>query len=73
VRSRTARRVLIGAALASRHPVRLADDVSYSIGVWRGMLAERTLAPLVPVISSWPGRRPPEQPSDSRSGAQSAR
>jgi mycofactocin glycosyltransferase len=73
VRSRTARRVLIGAALASRHPVRLADDVSYSIGVWRGMLAERTLAPLVPVINSWPGRRPPEQPSDSPSGAQSAR
>ena len=65
VRSRPARRVLIAAALASRHPVRLADDVAYSIGVWRGMVAERTLAPLVPEISSWPGRRPAEQPSDS--------
>jgi hypothetical protein len=65
VRSRTARRVLLGAALASRHPVRLADDVAYSIGVWRGMAAERTLAPLVPAISSWPGRRPATTPTDS--------
>jgi mycofactocin system glycosyltransferase len=65
VRSRTARRVLVGAALASRHPVRLADDVAYSIGVWRGMLAERTVAPLVPEISSWPGRRPAERLPDS--------
>ena len=63
--SRTARRVLLASALASRHPVRLADDVAYSIGVWRGMVAERTVAPLVPEISSWPGRRPAEAPSDS--------
>ena len=49
------------AAFAARHPVRLADDVAYSIGVWRGIVAERTLAPLVPEISSWPGRRPAEQ------------
>ena len=65
MRSRSARRVLLAAALASRHPVRLADDLAYSIGVWRGMIAERTLAPLVPEISSWPGRRPAEAPSDS--------
>jgi len=65
VRSRAARRVLVGATLASRHPVRLADDVAYSIGVWRGMIAERTLAPLVPDISSWPGRRPEERLPDS--------
>ncbi len=64
VRWRTARRVLLAAALASRHPVRLADDVAYSIGVWRGMIAERTMAPLVPEISSWPGRRPAAGPSD---------
>jgi mycofactocin system glycosyltransferase len=65
LRSRTARRVLLVSAFAARHPVRLADDVAYSIGVWRGIVAERTLAPLVPEISSWPGRRPAEQPSDS--------
>jgi mycofactocin glycosyltransferase len=58
VRSATARRILLAAAFASRHPVRLVDDVAYSIGVWRGMLAERTVAPLVPEINSWPGRRP---------------
>lgn len=58
-RSKIARRVLAGSALAARHPVRLADDIAYSIGVWRGMLDERTAAPLVPEISSWPGRRPP--------------
>ncbi len=55
-RSRTARRVLVAAALASKHPVRLADDVAYSVGVWKGMVTERTLGPLVPQISSWPGR-----------------
>ena len=65
IRSRTARRILLAAAFASRHPVRLADDVAYSIGVWRGMITARTLAPLVPEISSWPGRRPAERLSDS--------
>jgi mycofactocin system glycosyltransferase len=65
LRSRTARRILLAAAFAARHPVRVVDDVAYSIGVWRGMLAERTLAPLAPEISSWPGRRPAEQPPDS--------
>ena len=57
LRSRTARRILLAAALAARHPVRLADDLAYSVGVWSGIVAERTLAPLVPEISSWPGRR----------------
>ena len=65
LRSRTARRVLLAAALAARHPVRLADDVAYSVGVWSGIVAERTLAPLVPEISSWPGRRAAEQPVDA--------
>jgi mycofactocin glycosyltransferase len=65
LRSRTARRILLASAFAARHPVRLADDLAYSIGVWRGIVAERTLAPLLPEISSWPGHRPAEQPSDS--------
>lgn len=64
VRSAHARRILVAAAIASKHPLRLADDVAYSIGVWKGMLAERTLEPLVPEISSWPGRSA-AQPSPS--------
>ena len=55
-RSKSARRVLVAAAIGARHPLRLADDVAYSVGVWSGMTAERTLGPLVPEISSWPGR-----------------
>ena len=58
VRSRSARRVLLLSVLAARRPVRLADDVAYSLGVWRGIVAERTLAPLVPSITSWPGKSP---------------
>ncbi len=57
LRSRTARRVLLASLLAGGHPLRALDDVAYSIGVWRGMLRERTVAPLVPEISGWPERR----------------
>ncbi|MEJ7800437.1 MAG: mycofactocin biosynthesis glycosyltransferase MftF [Ilumatobacter sp.] len=56
-RSRFARRVLMVSVVAARSPVRVADDVAYSVGVWRGMVAERTVAPIVPDITSWPGRR----------------
>lgn len=35
---------------------RLADDVAYSLGVWQGCLARRTLRPLLPVVGA---RRPP--------------
>jgi hypothetical protein len=31
--------------------------VAFSVGVWRGMATERTLAPLVPDITSWPGKQ----------------
>lgn len=55
LRSRFARRVLLAAALASRSPTKLVDDLAFSLGVWRGMIAERTMEPLVPEISSWPG------------------
>jgi mycofactocin glycosyltransferase len=57
LRSRHARRALVVAVVSARHPVRLADDLAYSIGVWQGILTERTVAPLVPDITSWPGRR----------------
>jgi mycofactocin system glycosyltransferase len=56
LRSRAARRALVGSLLAVRNPIQAADDVAYSVGVWRGMLSERTLDPIVPEISSWPPR-----------------
>jgi mycofactocin system glycosyltransferase len=58
-RSKSARKVLVAAAFGARHPLRLVDDVAYSIGLWNGMLTERTLDPLIPEISSWPGRSSP--------------
>jgi mycofactocin system glycosyltransferase len=36
--------------------VRLVDDVAYGAGVWTGCWRERSLAALVPDLSSWPGR-----------------
>ena len=56
IRSRCARRVLVLAALTRRHPIGIVDDLAYSVGVWRGIVAERTAAPLVPEIGSWPDR-----------------
>lgn len=56
IRSKVARRALLASVVAVRHPIALADDVTYCIGVWKGMLAERTLDPVVPEITSWPGR-----------------
>ena len=60
-RSRSARRVLVASMLAVRHPLRVVDDLAYSVGVWRGMWTERTIDPLIPEISSWPGRSTPTQ------------
>lgn len=56
-RSRSARRVLLASALAARHPLRVADDVAYSVGVWSGVIEARTIGPLVPHLAPWPGRR----------------
>lgn len=68
VRSRAARRVLVASAVAARHPLRLADDTAYSVGVWRGMGRERTIAPLVPELRSWPGRRARSARRDASDG-----
>ncbi|MFJ3309350.1 mycofactocin biosynthesis glycosyltransferase MftF [Streptomyces sp. NPDC086549] len=35
---------------------RIADDLAYGAGVWWGALRHRTLAPLRPDTSPWPGR-----------------
>lgn len=72
--SRRARRAAVIVALvppmvewAQRRPrldpirwclLRLADDVIYGAGVWTGCIAGRTVAPLLPDLSNWPGRRP---------------
>lgn len=34
--------------------LRILDDVAYGAGVWRGARAARTVAPLVPDLTSWP-------------------
>jgi hypothetical protein len=36
--------------------IRGADDLAYGMGVWLGCWRERTPAPLVPDLRSWPGR-----------------
>lgn len=56
LRSRRVRQVLAASALAARTPLRLVDDVAYSVGVWRGVLAERNVDPLVPTVAPWPPR-----------------
>jgi mycofactocin system glycosyltransferase len=56
LRSRTARRLLLGSVIAAGHPLRVADDVAYSVGLWRGVAHRRTLGPLIPDIVAWPGR-----------------
>lgn len=33
------------------------DDMAYGVGVWKGVIAERTLAPILPSFAEWPGRR----------------
>lgn len=62
MRSSAARRVLVASLVAARSPIVAADDLAYSVGVWQGVLRDRTVAPLVPEISSWPGRRTSPQP-----------
>ncbi|MGH3319543.1 MAG: mycofactocin biosynthesis glycosyltransferase MftF [Streptosporangiaceae bacterium] len=36
--------------------LRLLDDLAYGAGLWAGCVRERTRAPLVPDLKSWPGR-----------------
>jgi mycofactocin system glycosyltransferase len=39
-------------------PAATPNDVAYGWGVWSGMRRHRTLAPIVPRFSAWPGRQP---------------
>lgn len=36
--------------------LRVADDLAYGAGVWAGCLRHRTVAPLLPQFTEWPGR-----------------
>jgi mycofactocin system glycosyltransferase len=57
--SRRARRVAaisIVPALLDGGPARVLDDASYGVGVWRGILAKRTLKPIMPALTAWPIR-----------------
>jgi mycofactocin glycosyltransferase len=57
--SRRARWILLaafGPAVVDGGPARLFDDAAYSLGVWKGVLARRRLAPLLPAVTSWPRR-----------------
>jgi mycofactocin system glycosyltransferase len=57
--SRRARWVAAAAvvpAIVRGGPARLFDDVSYGVGVWKGVIGRRRLAPLLPAVTSWPRR-----------------
>ncbi len=72
--SRRARRAVVAAAIvpplvdwfvsdrdvdpAAYVALRLLDDLAYGAGVWAGCLRGHTIVPLVPDLTSWPGRRP---------------
>jgi mycofactocin system glycosyltransferase len=43
--------------------LRLVDDIAYGAGVWAGCWRERSIAALIPDLSSWPGRRPAVEPN----------
>ncbi len=37
--------------------LRTADDMAYGVGVWEGAISRRTVVPLLPRFSEYPGRR----------------
>jgi mycofactocin system glycosyltransferase len=45
---RPVRRLALIAVIAARSPIALVDDMAHGVGVWRGMLRERSLAAIVP-------------------------
>ncbi len=55
--SRPVRRVVALAVLVGLReggPLRVVDDAAYAVGVWHGAWRARTIAPLVPDLTSWP-------------------
>jgi hypothetical protein len=43
-----AARLPLAAALATKRPLQLADDLAYGLGLWQGCLEQRTIDPLLP-------------------------
>jgi hypothetical protein len=41
-------RLPLAAAVATKTPIQLADDLAYGFGLWQGCLQQRTLDPLLP-------------------------
>jgi mycofactocin system glycosyltransferase len=41
-------RLPLAAALATKTPLQLADDIAYGVGLWHGCLTQRTVDPLLP-------------------------
>jgi hypothetical protein len=54
--SRRLRWIAVAAVLTD--PLAAPNDVAYGWGVWSGMRRHRTLAPIIPRLSAWPGRQP---------------
>jgi mycofactocin system glycosyltransferase len=64
--SRRARLILLASAIAAGAPLRVADDVAFSLGLWSGIVkrwreVDRPslmvlLAPLLPRFTAWPSR-----------------
>lgn len=54
LRSRRIRWIALASVAMS--PATTLRDLAYGVGVWRGMIRHRTIAPIVPSISAWPGR-----------------
>jgi hypothetical protein len=54
---RPVRRLAVVALVAARSPLAALDDLMHGIGVWKGMLAERSVASLLPrFVSGRPER-----------------
>jgi mycofactocin system glycosyltransferase len=58
--SRRCRWMVVAAVAAD--PRATPTDVAYGWGLWQGMRRHRTIAPIVPQLSAWPGRRTPDAP-----------
>ncbi len=50
--SRAARRLLIISFLTIRHPFTIADDIGHGLGIWKRVIAERCVAPVVPTVTT---------------------
>lgn len=55
---RPIRRLAVFSVLAARSPIALADDLSHGVGVWNGMLNERSVRALQPQITDGRPDRP---------------